>query len=79
VELVSIDGLATETVRAKYLFGADGAHSGVRDLLKIPMIYKDPTVHVWSVIDGVVKSDFPDMQVHFLLVHSLLALGRHQN
>ncbi|KAJ5197423.1 hypothetical protein N7449_007902 [Penicillium cf. viridicatum] len=63
VDLVSIDGSTKETVRAKYLFGADGARSAVRDLLKIPMIYKDPTVHVWSVIDGVVKSDFPDMQM----------------
>ncbi|KOS37938.1 hypothetical protein ACN38_g11252 [Penicillium nordicum] len=63
VDLVSIDGSAKETVRTKYLFGADGARSAVRNLLKIPMIYKDPTVHVWSVIDGVVKSDFPDMQM----------------
>ncbi|KAI2793655.1 hypothetical protein POX_a00238 [Penicillium oxalicum] len=63
VELVSIDGLAKETIKAKYLFGADGARSCVRELLKIPMIYKDPTVHVWSVIDGVVKTDFPDMQL----------------
>lgn len=71
VDLVSIDGSAKETVRAKYLFGADGARSAVRNLLKIPMIYKDPTVHVWSVIDGVVKSDFPDMQVRFLFIHCL--------
>lgn len=63
VELVSVDGSATETVHSKYLFGADGARSAMRDLLKIPMMYKDPTVHVWSVIDGVVVSDFPDMQV----------------
>ncbi|CAG8933723.1 unnamed protein product [Penicillium salamii] len=63
VELTAIDGLSTETVRAKYLFGADGARSVVRKLLNIPMIHKDPTVHVWSVIDGVVKSDFPDMQI----------------
>ncbi|KAJ5495025.1 hypothetical protein N7539_000141 [Penicillium diatomitis] len=63
VELVSTDGSATETVRAKYLFGADGARSTVRALLNIPMVYKDPTVHVWSVIDGVVRSDFPDMQL----------------
>lgn len=63
VELVSVDGSVTETVQTKYLFGADGARSAMRDLLNIPMLYKDSTVHVWSVIDGVVKSDFPDMQV----------------
>jgi 2-polyprenyl-6-methoxyphenol hydroxylase-like FAD-dependent oxidoreductase len=75
VELVSIDGLATETIKAKYLFGADGARSAVRDLFGIPMIYKDPTVHVWSVIDGVVKSDFPDMQVRFLFICCLFPLS----
>ena len=61
VDIEELDGLKKETVRTKYLFGADGASSTVRDLLKIPMLYKDPTVHVWSVIDGVVKTDFPDM------------------
>lgn len=63
VDLVRLDSFEMEKVRTKYLFGADGARSAVRELLKIPMIYKDPTVHVWSVIDGVVKTDFPDMQV----------------
>lgn len=53
----------TGIVRTKYLFGADGAKSVLRDMLNVNMAYKDPTLHVWSVIDGVVKSDFPDMQV----------------
>ncbi|KAF2652452.1 hypothetical protein K491DRAFT_706444 [Lophiostoma macrostomum CBS 122681] len=39
------------TVRAKYLFGADGARS------------LDPVTFVWSVIDGVVKTDFPDIGI----------------
>ncbi|PLN83409.1 FAD/NAD(P)-binding domain-containing protein [Aspergillus taichungensis] len=63
VELASVDGTAVEKVQTKYLFGADGAHSVVRNLMNIPMIYKDPTVHVWSVIDGVVKTDFPDIEI----------------
>ncbi|CAG7921089.1 unnamed protein product [Penicillium olsonii] len=63
VELASIAGLTTEMVRAKYLFGADGARSVVRELFNIQMIHKDPTVYVWGVIDGVVDSDFPDMQI----------------
>lgn len=64
VDLVSVDGRESSTVRTKYLFGADGARSRVRDLLRVPILSKDPTMHVWSVIDGVVKSDFPDIQVH---------------
>ncbi|EHA23787.1 hypothetical protein ASPNIDRAFT_40154 [Aspergillus niger ATCC 1015] len=63
VDLVSVDGRESSTVRTKYLFGADGARSRVRDLLRVPMLSKDPTMHVWSVIDGVVKSDFPDIQM----------------
>ncbi|KAB8227942.1 phenol 2-monooxygenase [Aspergillus alliaceus] len=69
VDLVSVDGTKRSTVRTKYLFGADGARSRVRDLLRVPMLSKDPTVHVWSVIDGVVKSDFPDIQIK-CTVHS---------
>ncbi|GAT19572.1 phenol 2-monooxygenase [Aspergillus luchuensis] len=66
VDLVSVDGRDRSIVRTKYLFGADGARSRVRDLLGVPMLSKDPTMHVWSVIDGVVKSDFPDIQSAFL-------------
>ncbi|OJI81724.1 hypothetical protein ABZX51_001991 [Aspergillus tubingensis] len=69
VDLVSADGTRRLTVRTKYLFGADGARSRVRDLLGVPMLSKDPTIHVWSVIDGVVKSDFPDIQIK-CTVHS---------
>ncbi|OJZ90299.1 hypothetical protein ASPFODRAFT_125342 [Aspergillus luchuensis CBS 106.47] len=69
VDLVSVDGRDRSIVRTKYLFGADGARSRVRDLLGVPMLSKDPTMHVWSVIDGVVKSDFPDIQMK-CTVHS---------
>lgn len=51
------------TVRTKCLFGADGARSLVREKLGIPMTVKDPVTFVWSVIDGVVKTDFPDINV----------------
>lgn len=63
VKLAHVDGTSQSTVRAKYLFGADGARSDVREKLGIEMVHKDPTVHVWSVIDGVVKTDFPDIGV----------------
>ncbi|KGO51295.1 Monooxygenase, FAD-binding [Penicillium expansum] len=63
VDLVSVDGSKRSTLRTKYIFGADGPRSVMRQILDIPMLSKDPTVHVWSVIDGVVKSDFPDIQI----------------
>jgi 2-polyprenyl-6-methoxyphenol hydroxylase-like FAD-dependent oxidoreductase len=63
VNLTHVDGESQCTVRTKYLFGADGARSFVREQLGIRMIHKDPTVYIWSVIDGVVRTDFPDIQV----------------
>ncbi|KAF1997256.1 hypothetical protein P154DRAFT_606517 [Amniculicola lignicola CBS 123094] len=52
-----------EKVRTKYLFGADGARSAVREHLGIKMPLRDPIAFVWSVIDGVVKTTFPDIQI----------------
>lgn len=63
VNLEHIDGSARETVRAKYLFGGEGARSFVREQLKIGVSHKDPIAHVWGVMDGVVKTDFPDIKV----------------
>jgi 2-polyprenyl-6-methoxyphenol hydroxylase-like FAD-dependent oxidoreductase len=67
VSLRHVDGGQTETVRAKYLFSGEGARSFVRDKLKIPILYKDPIAHVWGVMDGVVKTDFPDIKVSHCL------------
>lgn len=63
VKLEHTDGSARETVRAKYLFGGEGARSFVREQLKIGVSHKDPISHVWGVMDGVVKTDFPDIKV----------------
>ncbi|KAE8146895.1 FAD binding domain-containing protein [Aspergillus avenaceus] len=63
VTLATVDGHQKRVIRSKYVFGADGAHSQVRSLLGIPMIYKDSKVHVWGVIDGIVDSDFPDIRI----------------
>ena len=52
-----------ETVRAKYLFGGEGARSYVREHLGIQIQHKDPIAHVWGVMDGVVKTDFPDIKM----------------
>lgn len=63
VELEHVDGTMRESVRAKYLFGGEGARSFVREQLKIGITHKDPIAHVWGVMDGVVKTDFPDIKM----------------
>ncbi|KAH8156282.1 hypothetical protein CIB48_g11963 [Xylaria polymorpha] len=63
VILEHTDGTSRETVRAKYLFGGEGARSFVREQLGIGITHKDPIAHVWGVMDGVVKTDFPDIKM----------------
>ncbi|GAP90141.1 putative phenol 2-monooxygenase [Rosellinia necatrix] len=63
VNLEHVDGTNSETVRAKYLFGGEGARSFVREQLGIGITHKDPIAHVWGVMDGVVKTDFPDIKM----------------
>lgn len=52
-----------ETVRAKYLFSGEGARSFIRDKLGVKVRHKDPVSHVWGVMDGVVRTNFPDVKV----------------
>jgi 2-polyprenyl-6-methoxyphenol hydroxylase-like FAD-dependent oxidoreductase len=63
VSLAHVDGTLAETVRAKYLFSGEGARSFVRDQLGVKIHHKDPIAHVWGVMDGVVRTDFPDIKV----------------
>lgn len=63
VNLEHIDGSVKETVKAKYLFSGEGARSFVRQQLKIGVQHKDPIAYVWGVMDGVVRTDFPDIKV----------------
>ncbi|KAG6018111.1 hypothetical protein E4U54_002721 [Claviceps lovelessii] len=63
VTLKHVGGSELETVRAKYLFGGDGARSFVRQQLNIQMKYIDPIEHFWGVMDGVVNTDFPDIRM----------------
>lgn len=74
VNLEHVDTKQKETVRAKYLFGGEGARSFVRTQLNIPIQHKDPIAHVWGVMDGVVRTDFPDIKVR---QHS--PRGNHQS
>jgi len=46
-----------EIIQSRFLIGADGAHSFVRDHFKIPFEITRPEI-IWAVIDGVIESDF---------------------
>ncbi|KAG8221073.1 putative phenol hydroxylase [Butyriboletus roseoflavus] len=50
-----------EIVRAKFVLGADGAHSWVRKACDISMD-GEQTDHIWGVLDMVPDTDFPDVR-----------------
>jgi 2-polyprenyl-6-methoxyphenol hydroxylase-like FAD-dependent oxidoreductase len=76
VSFAHVDTKESETVRAKYLFSGEGAHSFVRQQLKIPVTYKDPIAYVWGVMDGVVRTDFPDIKVGGILGEQSFLVNR---
>lgn len=47
-----------EHIQSRYLIGADGAKSFVRNHFKIPFEIVRPQI-VWAVIDGIINTDFP--------------------
>ncbi|KAK7681578.1 hypothetical protein QCA50_015311 [Cerrena zonata] len=51
----------TEVVHAKYVVGADGAHSWVRKTMGIDMD-GEQTDYIWGVVDLVPETDFPDIR-----------------
>ncbi|KIJ12336.1 hypothetical protein PAXINDRAFT_171271 [Paxillus involutus ATCC 200175] len=55
------DAIKTESVRAKFVVGADGAHSWVRRALNIAM-EGEHTDSIWGVMDITPDTDFPDMR-----------------
>lgn len=57
-----------EIVRAKYMLGADGAHSWVRQQLGF-MLEGDSTEYVWGVMDVIPITDFPDIRTR-CAIHS---------
>lgn len=62
VSLAHVDGGTKEIMRTKYLFGGEGARSFIREQLGVKIHHKDPIAHVWGVMDGVVRTDFPDIK-----------------
>ncbi|MDF1758971.1 MAG: FAD-binding protein [Coxiellaceae bacterium] len=47
-----------DTVQSRYVIGADGARSFVRQHFKVPFAIVRPKI-IWAVIDGVIDTDFP--------------------
>lgn len=58
----------TETVKAKYMLGADGAHSWVRQQLGFKL-EGDSTDYIWGVLDVIPITDFPDIRMR-CAIHS---------
>jgi len=54
-------GSETEVIHAKYVLGADGAHSWVRNAISFTMD-GEQTDYVWGVVDMVPTTDFPDIR-----------------
>jgi phenol 2-monooxygenase (NADPH) len=50
-----------QIVHAKYVVGADGAHSGVRESIGCTMA-GDQAFHAWGVMDILAVTDFPDIR-----------------
>ena len=71
VDIKHIETGEQERVRTKYLFSGEGARSFIRDQLGISIRHKDPISHVWGVMDGVVRTNFPDIKVN----HSRYIVG----
>lgn len=63
VSIKHVNGEETETMRTKYLFSGEGARSFIREQLGVKIHHKDPIAHVWGVMDGVVRTNFPDIKV----------------
>ena len=51
----------TRTVQAKYVIGADGARSAVRDAIGCTP-KGDKAFHAWGVMDALAVTDFPDIR-----------------
>ncbi|RDB15345.1 Phenol 2-monooxygenase [Hypsizygus marmoreus] len=59
----------TEIVHAKFVIGADGAHSWVRKACDIEM-EGEQTEYIWGVVDMVPETDFPDIR-NKCAIHSI--------
>ncbi|KAJ5101988.1 hypothetical protein NUU61_004210 [Penicillium alfredii] len=82
VDLKCLDTNVIETVRTKYLFSGEGARSFVREQLGIQIHHKDPIAYVWGVMDGVVRTNFPDIETKCTIhsdAGSIMVIPREDN
>ncbi|KAJ5123194.1 hypothetical protein N7448_009291 [Penicillium atrosanguineum] len=82
VQLKCLDTNVIETVRSKYLFSGEGARSFVREQLGIKIQHKDPIAYVWGVMDGVVRTNFPDIETKCTIhsdAGSIMVIPREDN
>ncbi|KAK5170752.1 FAD binding domain-containing protein [Cryomyces antarcticus] len=82
VSIGHVDGNKAETMRAKYLFSGEGAKSFIREQLGVQITHKDPIAHVWGVMDGVVRTDFPDIKMKCTIhsdAGSIMVIPREDN
>ena len=82
VDLKNLDSNVTTTYRAKYLFSGEGARSFIREQLKVGIRHKDPISYVWGVMDGVLRTNFPDIKMK-CTIHSehgsIMVIPREDN
>ena len=82
VDLKNLDSNVTDTVRTKYLYSGEGARSFIREQLGVGIRHKDPISHVWGVMDGVVRTNFPDIKMK-CTIHSdhgsIMVIPRENN
>ena len=82
VDLKNLDSNVTDTVRTRYLFSGEGARSFVREQLGVGIKHKDPISHVWGVMDGVVRTNFPDIKMKCTIhsdAGSIMVIPRENN
>lgn len=82
VDLKNLDSNVITTYRTKYLFSGEGARSFVREQLKVQIRHKDPISYVWGVMDGVLRTNFPDIKMK-CTIHSdhgsIMVIPRENN
>lgn len=69
-----------DTVRTKYLVGADGARSLVRKCMGLEL-HGETSDHIWGVCDFVADTDFPDIRKRCAVhsdVGSVMVIPREQ-